>query len=275
MRHLSAITVALLVLPAAALGSELDIAARDYGFDAWQGKGGVLRQGVALGDLDLPGFEVKSVRKRLATSGETILRFGEKNSSRHAFEVAVMVADGVQEAQEHLLGFLGTSTMQLPGAGAFGIQTGDVAFATAYGEVVEMVAFTRNNVYVRVTLVEMPAGTCMPDLVPLAAERIDALIVHEEVAKGKADLEKPRIEKLSAASPVTGPGQPVEVFLSVTDPRGEAVDLLIDEGGGMVYEEGGRRFFVAEKPLDYTVTVYAVNEHFLVSSRSLAIRVVE
>ena len=64
-----------------------------------------------------------------------------------------------------------------------------------------------------------------------------------------------------------------EVTLEVSNPGGGEADLFFDQAGGMVYEHGGKRYFRAEKPGKYTITVCAVNENFLVSRKSLVIEV--
>ncbi|MBW2262584.1 MAG: hypothetical protein JRG91_11475, partial [Deltaproteobacteria bacterium] len=86
-------------------------------------------------------------------------------------------------------------------------------------------------------------------------------------------LKKPKIAAFEPASTVTQPNAPVMIDLEVSDPKGETVEIHFDEGGAQVYEQAGAWYVMAEKPLTYTVTVFAVNEHFLISEKSFTIRV--
>jgi hypothetical protein len=275
MRFKLSFVLAFLVLePTVLADSELDTAKKTYGFASWPGKDGALRQGVALREVDLSLYEEHSTRNRLTTTGEMIVRYSEKTGTQPAFEVAVRVFDSVHEAQTHLLSFLNGSTMDLTRGEKLGLSVGDVSFATKAGATFNLIAFTRSNVSIRIATYKKPFGdtATYPDIVPVAT-KIDARILSEAVAKKAKHLKKPRIAKFSALKPVTKPDGPVRLLLKVTDPRNEHVEIHFDEGGGMVYEHEGLRYFKAEKPLEYTVTVHAVNEHFLISKKSLTIRV--
>jgi len=259
------IITALLFSTSSLASTGLDPAKTEYGFDAWP-EDASLRQGLDLGSVDLSPYVEHSRRNHLSTSGEMIVRYREANGTSPALEIAIMVQDSVSGAQEHLLSVLSASTIHLPRAGDLGLCVGDVSFASG-NVVIDTVLFTRANVYVRVT--RIGSG---PDIAAIAS-RIDARILSEKKAKSAKQLAKPRIEKLSAPSSAL-PGQAVPIALEVTDPSGSEVDLLFDEGGAMVYREDGRWYFYAEMPLDYTVTLYALNDHFLVSKRSFSVKVI-
>lgn len=270
MRHPAAALLVLLVTASPALASDaLGPAKQTYGHDAWPGKDGALRQGVALGDVDMAGHVVHSTRNRLTTSGEMIVRYAPPNAAKPAFEVGVRVFDSVAQAQEHLLVFLNTSTMEWPRGDALGLATGDVSFASAHSEVFDAIVFVRANVYVRISA--LSAATA-PDIA-LIAGRIDAKILASKKAKKAKHLKKPQIAAFAPASAVVQPNAPVRIDLQVSDPRGEDLQIHFDEAGAQIWEQGGEWWIQAEKPLSYTVTVFAVNEHYLMSSKSFTITV--
>ena len=253
----------------------LDRARQDYGFDGWPGRDGALKQGVLLKKVDLSPYEVVSVRNMPASSGGVTLRYGAKDTGRPAFEVRAKVLDSALEAQEELLRFLCSCTAKVPKGDALGVAVGDVCFAAKDAGVLKAVAFSRNNVFVLVRL--MPArGAGEAEVPPDAggiAGKIDERIKQEEEAKSAQDLNRPVISEFSAAGATAKPDSPVEVTLEVSDPKGEKLDILFDEGGGMLYEHEGKRYFKAEKPGLYKISVYVINEHFLVSMKSITIRV--
>ncbi len=265
MRHSSMIALFALTLSSLALASPQ--AATEYGFDSWPGKSGALKQGVALWDVSLPAYEVHSRRDRLTTSGEVIVRFKDKGGDKPVFEVALRVFDSVHEAQSHLLTTLDTSTLHLPLSKTLGLDVGDVAFATMDGEVLDNVVFTRNNVAIRVSLLASSCASLGP-LVSDTARRIDQTLK----AKG---LSKPRIKKFAPHSLTIRPNEPTDLELQATDPLGGTLEYHFDEAGGMVWQEKGRWLFMAEKPLTYDVTLYVLNEHFLMATRTVSIKVVE
>lgn len=271
MRYALPILVFLLS-PVASASDLTEEARQTYGFESWPGKSGPLKQGLALHEVDLEPWQVHSRRNRLTTSGEIIVRYGAPNS-KPAFEIGVRVFDSVPDAQEHLLAFLGGSTMVVPRGDSLGLSIGDISFATKEGGGFDSIAFVRNNVTVRLSRIYLASGgpVADPDIRQIA-ERIDARIIKEKVAKKAKHLGKPRIKKFTSAS-TTKPDEPVEIALKITDPKGGHIEIHFDEGGGMVYEKDGTWYFQAEKPLEYTITVYAINERFLVSQRSLTIRV--
>lgn len=265
----------LVLLASAALADEvLDRAKQTYGFDKWPGKDGTLKQGLALKKLDLSPYEIASVRNRLRTSGEVIFRYRMKGGTKHVFEVSLRVLDTVAVAQEHLLKYLSTCTMTVPNGSTLGLAVGDICFAAKSDGAFRAIAFVRNNVFIRITLMAKPAGEgeILPDISDIA-NKIDAAIKSEAEVKTTAELNKPEISEFSPASDTVEPDKPVELKLDVKDPKGEKVELHIEEGGGMVYGEGGKRYFKAEKPGTYTITVCAVNEHFLVTKKSITITV--
>ncbi len=270
------VAVSLLVLLASvALADELlDKAKQTYDFDKWPGKDGALKQGFALKSLDLSPYEIASVRNRLRTSGEMIFRYRIKGATKHVFEVSLRVLDTVAAAQEHLLKYLSTCTMTVPNGSTLGLAVGDISFAVKSGGAFQAIAFVRNNVFVRITLMARPGGEgeILPDISDVA-KKIDAAIKNEAEVKTTAELNKPQVTEFSPASDTVEPDKPVELKLTVKDPKGEKVELHMEEGGGMVYEKDGKRYFKAEKPGTYTVTVYAVNEHFLATKKSITITV--
>jgi len=266
----AAALLVLLVASPALASDTLGPAKDSYGFDVWPGKGAVLRQGVALGDVDMDGYVVHSHRNRLSTSGEMILRYAAPNATKPDFEVGVRVFDSVAAAQHHLLVFLDGSTMFWPRGDTLGLDTGDVSFTSGTAGALDTIVFTRANVYVRVAMLASASST--PDIAAIAG-RIDARILGEKKAKSAKHLKKPKIVACSPASAVTQPNAPVRIDLEVTDPRGEDVQIHFDEAGAVVWEQEGTWWFQAEKPLDYTVTLFAVNEHYLMSTRSFTIRV--
>jgi hypothetical protein len=268
MRHAAIIVFALTLASPSQAG-----VAQEYGFDAWPGKGGALRQGVALWEVSLPAHEVHSRRDRLSTSGEVIVRFEDRGGNTPVFEVALRVFDSVHEAQSHLLTYLDTCTLHLPLAKTLGLDIGDVAFATMDGEVLDNVAFTRSNVYVRVTLLSSTGSSPGP-LVSDTARKIDQNVESQKQALSPAGLSKPVISKLGP-SLTTSPDTPTEIQLEATDPLGGALEYHLDEAGAMIWQENGRWLFMAEKPLAYTVTLHVLNEHFLMASRSVTITVQE
>ena len=270
MRIQATALLVLLVASPVLAADTLGPAKKSYAHDAWPGKHASLRQGVALGDVDMDGHVVHSQRNRLTTSGEMIVRYAAPNATKPAFEVGVRVYDSVAAAQEHLLVFLDASTMFWPRGDTLGLATGDVSFASKTGDAFDTILFTRANVYVRVAL--LSSATSTPDIAAIAG-RIDAQILGTKKAKKPGQLEKPRITSFSAASAVTQPNAPVRIDLEVSDPRGESVEIHFDEGGAQVWQQGGEWFVQAEKPLTYTIRVFAVNEHYLMSTRSLAITV--
>jgi hypothetical protein len=266
---------AVVLLAACALADEvLDKFKQTYEFDKWPGKDGTLKQGLALKSLDLSPYEIASVRSRLETSGEMIFRYRVKGGTKHVFEVSLRVLDTVAEAQEHLLQYLSTCTVTIPNGSTLGLAVGDISFAAKDNNSFHTIAFVRNNVFIRITLMAKPAGEgeILPDISDIA-KKIDAGIKNEAEVKTTAELNKPQVTEFSPASATVQPDKPVELTLDVKDPKGEKVELHIDEGGGMVYEESGKRYFKAEKPGTYTVTVCAVNEHFLVTKKSVTITV--
>jgi hypothetical protein len=273
MRHAITAIVFALTFTGIAGADILAPAKAEYGFEAWPGKAGALKQGVALWDVDLSAYEVHSTRHRLPSTGEMVVRFAEKNGTKPVFEVGVRVFDSVAEAQTFLLEALNASTLHLPLAKALGLDVGDVAFATMRGEVVDTALFTRNNVYVRVALVGQPKGSSLGPVVSTTARKIDEIVEVEEQTKKAKGLKKPRIVKFSAAQPVARPMTPVAIDLQVTDPRGDKVEYHFDEAGGYVWQDKGAWWFQAEIPSDYTVTLFAVNEHFLQSRKTLTIRI--
>lgn len=270
-----ALTVLLALAVQTALADDvLDRAKQTYGFDKWPGKDGALKQGLALKKLDLSPYEIASVRNRLRTSGEIIFRYRMKGSTKHVFEVSLRVLDTVAAVQEHLLKYLSTCAMTVPNGSTLGLAVGDISFAVKSDGAFRAIAFVRNNLFIRITLMAKPAGEgeILPDISDIA-NKIDAAIKNESEVKTTAELNKPEISEFSPASDTVEPDKPVELKLTVKDPKGEKVELHIDEGGGMVYEKDGKRYFKAEKAGTYTVTVYAVNEHFLVTKKSITITV--
>jgi len=268
MRHATIIVLALTLASPSHAG-----VAQEYGFDAWPGKGGALRQGVALFDVSLPAYEVHSRRDRLSTSGEVIVRFKDRGGNTPVFEVALRVFDSVHEAQGHLLTFLDTCTLHLPLSETLGLDVGDVAFATMDGEVLDNVVFTRNNVYIRVSLLSS-AGSSPGTLVSDTARRIDQNIESQKQVQSPGQLKRPTISQLGP-SLTTHSNTPTEIKLVATDPLGGALEYHFDEAGSMIWQENGRWLFMAEKPLAYTVTLHVLNEHFLMASRSVTITVQE
>ncbi|MBW2262753.1 MAG: hypothetical protein JRG91_12330 [Deltaproteobacteria bacterium] len=273
MRHSSIILIFALTLSSLALAGPQ--AAEEYGFDGWPGKNGALKQGVALWDVSLPAYEVHSRRDRLTTSGEVIVRFRDKGGNKPIFEVALRVFDGVHEAQEHLLTYLDTSTLHLPFSKTLGLDVGDVAFATMNGEVLDNAVFTRNNVYVRVSLLASSACTSLGPLVSHTARKIDQTVEAEKQTLKAKGLSKPKIKKFGPASLTLRPNEPTDLHLQASDPLGGSLEYHFDEAGGMVWQEQGRWMFMAEKPLTYTVSVYVLNEHFLMATRSVSIEVIK
>jgi hypothetical protein len=266
---------AIVLIAACALADDvLDKFKQTYEFDKWPGKDGALKQGLALRKVDLPGYEIASVRNRLRTSGEMIFRYKVRGGTKPVFEVALKVLDTVAAAQVDLLKYLSTCTMTVPNGSTLGLAVGDISFAVKAGGSFQAIAFVRNNVFIRISLMGRPAGEAQipPDIAEIA-KKIDAAIKNEAEVKTTAELNKPQVTEFSPASATAEPDKPVELKLNVKDPKGEKVELHIDEGGGMVYEKDGKRYFKAEKPGTYTVTVYAMNEHFLVTKKSITITV--
>ncbi|MBW2262993.1 MAG: hypothetical protein JRG91_13530, partial [Deltaproteobacteria bacterium] len=168
MRHPAAALLALLVTASPVLASDaLGPVKQSYAYDAWPGKTGALRQGVALLDVDMSGHEVHSRRNRLTTTGEMIVRYAAPNEAKPAFEVGVRVFDSIVEAQEHLLVFLNTSTMDWPRGDTMGLSTGDVSFASKQAGSFDAIVFVRSNVYVRVAL--LASASTHPDIALIAA----------------------------------------------------------------------------------------------------------
>lgn len=275
------VCVIFVLLSAAALADEmLDKTKQTYDFEKWPGKDGALKQGVCMKEVDLSSYEVMSVRSRLFTSGGTILRYRVKGAKKPAFEIAVKVLDTVGEAHEELVRFLSGCTMKVPRGDTVGLQAGDVCFAAKDKDVLKAAVFVRNNVFVRVSAMPAPANSdvkASPDVAQIA-KKIDTQVKQEEEAQKPQDLNKPVISEfsvLSAAGESVKADTPVEVSFKVSDPEGEKMQVHFDEGGGMVYEYEGKRYFKAEKPGKYTVTAYVINEHFLVSRKSVVIQVEE
>jgi len=241
-----------------------------YGFNEWEGKDGALKQGIPLKKMDFSPHKIVSERHTLPTSGIVTLRYGR--DKRVIFEVSVKVCDSVIGAQKELLKFLATCTLRVPTGESLGLDVGDVCYAAKENGIFRTITFVRNNIFVRVHLVRMEETP--PDISEVAS-RIDERIKGEAEAKGAEELNKPIIKEFSVTEETVKVNSPVEVVLKIEDPKGEKVERFIDEGGGMVFEKDGRLFFKAEKPGEYSVTVYAMNEHFLVSRRSVTIRVVE
>ena len=185
MRHSSIIAIFALALSSLALAGPQ--AATEYGFPSWPGKSGALKQGVALWDVSLPAYEVHSRRDRLTTSGEVTIRFKDKGGNKPVFEVALRVFDSVNEAQEHLLTYLDTSTLHLPLSKTLGLDVGDVAFATMSGEVLDNAVFARNNVYIRVSLLASSCTSLGP-LVSSTAQKIDQAIETGKQTTSAKDL---------------------------------------------------------------------------------------
>lgn len=254
----------------------LDKAKQTYDFDNWSGKDGKLKQGLNLKAVDLSPFTVASERNRLFTSGQFVFRYATtEGAAKQVFEVSLRVLDSVAEAQEELIGFLSTCTGKLPKGDSMGLEVGDVCFAAKDGDCYRRIVFVRNNIFLSLSL--MPAAKSAeaqipPDISEIAG-KIDAQIKLAEEAEKTEELKKPVISEFTAASSVTKPDTPVEVTLEVSSPGGGKVDLFFDQAGAMVYEHEGKRYFRAEKPGTYTITVCAVNEHFLVSRKSLVIEV--
>lgn len=246
-----------------------------YDFDNWPGKEGVLRQGVTLKKLDFSPYEIISVRSRLLSSGETILRYGIKGSSRPVFEVSVTVYDSVTGAQEGLLKFLSGCTASVPRGQTLGIDVGDINFAAKKGNVFTNVVFVRNNILIKVKTTGS-GNKSEVEIIPDASEtakKIDEHIKGMEQAEEAKDLFRPEITVFSPVSGTVKPDTPVEIKLEVKDPKDGKLDICFDEAGGMVYTQDGKRYFKAEKPGEYTITIYAMNERFLVSKKSMTIRV--
>jgi hypothetical protein len=272
-RFVLLVLLVLFAIPAFA-GDILEKIKEAYDFDNWPGKDGKLRQGIRLKGVDLAPYEIASVRDRLATSGETILRYRVAGAKKHVFEVAVRVHDSVAQAQEALVAFLGTCTVRLPRGSDSGVAVGDMSFVGKDGDAVRTIAFVRNNVFIRVSLLPSPDSEAVVQFDAAAiAAKIDEQIKQEEEAAESGDLKKPVISEFTAATGQVAPDTPVEIKLEASDPREDTLEIRFDEGGGMVYEEDGRRYFKAEKPGVYTVTVYVVNEHFQVSRKSITITV--
>lgn len=266
MRHATIIVLALTIAHPAHAG-----VAQEYGFDSWSGKAGALRQGVALFDVDLPAYDIHSRRDRLTTSGEVIVRYKDRGGNEPVFEVALRVFDSVHEAQSHLLTYLDTCTLHLPVAGSLGLDIGDVAFATMDGEVLDNVVFARSNVYIRVTLLAPVASSPGP-LVSDTARRIDQNVESQKQALSPEDLEKPVISRFGP-SLATKPGEPTEIQLQASDPLGGALEYHFDEAGAMIWKQNGRWLFMAEKPLTYSITLYVLNERFLMARKTVSIKV--
>jgi hypothetical protein len=245
----------------------LDSAKKIYEFDKWQGRDGALKQGILMKEVNLSPYEVISERSRLRTSGETILRYGLKASRKIVFEVSIFVGDSILEAQEALLRFLSTCTVTIPNGSTAGITVGDVCFAAKDGNTVALIAFTRNNVFIRLSLLKVDETS--PDITEIA-KKIDERIKQEEEAKDAQDLKKPLITDFSVAKDTTAPDTPVEVTFKT---EGDGLYVEIDEGGGMVYDDGGKKYFKAQNTGEYKVTVYVRNERFLVSKRTITIKV--
>ncbi|MCX7704361.1 MAG: hypothetical protein N2234_09775 [Planctomycetota bacterium] len=261
---------AIVTLPLVAYTDDfLELPKKTYKFEEWAGKDGSLKQGVLMKEVSLTPYEVLSERSRLRTSGETILRYGLKASGKIVFEVSVFVGDTVLEAQEALLKFLAICTMTIPTGKDAGVAVGDVCFAAKDGDAVVMIAFVRNNIFIRISMIKVDETS--PDIVEIA-KKIDERIKSEEEVKETKDLKKPRID-FSAEKEVTGADTPVELNLKIEDSQGGTLYTEIDEGGGMVYDENGKKYFKAEKPGEYKVTIYARSERFLVSKKSITIKV--
>lgn len=239
-----------------------------YGFDEWKGRDGALKQGIPLRKMDFSPYKVVSERHTLPTSGVITLRYGKDKMV--IFEVSVKVCDSVIAAQEELLRFLANCTVKVPTGSSLGLTIGDVCYAAKKREFFKTVAFVRNNIFIRVYLVRIEETS--PNIAEIA-EKIDDRIKSEEEVKKPEELSKPSIE-LSVAEDTVKSNAPVEVILKIDDPKKEKVEIYIDEGGGMVYKEEDKLYFKAEKEGEYKVTVYAINEHFLISRRSITIRVV-
>jgi len=248
----------------------LERAKKTYGFDEWEGKDGALKQGIPLKEMDFSPYEVVSERHTLPTSGIITLRYGR--DKRVVFEVSVKVCDSVIGAQEELLKFLATCTLRVPTGESFGLKVGDVCYAAKENGIFRTIVSVRNNIFVRVHLVRVEETS--PDISEIAS-RIDERIKSEAEVEDAEELNKPIIKEFSIVEETVKANSPVEVILKIEDPKGEKVERFIDEGGGMVFEKDGKLFFKAEKPGEYTVTVYVINEHFLVSKRSVTIQVTE
>lgn len=249
----------------------LEQAKQAYDFENWQGRDGALKQGLRLTDVDLSPCVVMSVRNRLPTSGEMILRYAVEGVGKPAFEVAIKVHDSVLGAQEELIKFLSNCTVQLPRGDAFGLELGDVCFAVKDKDLFSCIAFVRNNIFLRLSI--MGAAKTPADISEIA-KKIDQQIKQAQETGKAENLNKPVISEFSAANRSTNAHTPVELTLKVSDPKNEDVQIHFDEGGAMVYKHKSKRYFKARIPGKYTLTVYAINRHFLVSKKSVTIEVV-
>lgn len=184
------------------------------GYQAEQWPAGARRPGVALQDLEFPGFQADPLD---SGAGQLERRFAGLQGLP-GFTVQAQVFGASDGARAQLVAWLAerTSTSKAPAASSLGWSIGDVAYVGPSGGgpgAVSWIAFLRGNIAVRV-LAHDPAARPQPELSAIATA-IDRSILKLDVLAGSEPLPRPVIARFEAGSARVLAGEAVPLALDV------------------------------------------------------------
>lgn len=261
--------------PADANDVQLEVAREIYRPDTWA-QGG-LRAGLALGALELEGFQGAEPE---GSHGLVLRRFGALQPEAGGFFVELTVSDDLAGAREQLLAWLSgvTSPERVPRADELGFSVGEIAFVgrSRYGaEHPLWIAFVRGNLAVRVQATDLRVEP-RPKLVE-AAKRIDAAIALVPLLAANESVPHPAIDALSAAKSSPKAGETVRIGVDAFDPKGGEPRLTWILGGpatGYVERgDDGAWYLHSTGPGAMELTVEAFGANGTFARRSIQLRI--
>lgn len=171
-RILSVFTVFLsflAVLAVPSVGQEAQDPIRNaYGYDAWPGKTGAVKNAPSLDLLAYPGYVLLD---KTAGSGGTTYTLGE-GPGKPRVSVTVKAYESASAAQAGLLGVLSQYSMILTTAESKNLNVGDKGFVMQENDMLTFAAFVRNNI----TVVVNNVAPDKPNVVRDIASQVDLMI---------------------------------------------------------------------------------------------------
>jgi len=247
-----------------------------YGVEQWSL--GSLRDGLTLGELELPGLLGAELRLKDGLIERAFTPADAPKDAGSALIVQALVADSAEAAQDQLVLWLAglTSPTAAPTDSEFGVDLGQAGYVGPSGSgprAVSWVAFVQGNVAVRLLNADVEKHAALP-LARLAAVVDAAVVARDPLATGQA-VPKPEIATFGAAASVVA-GRPAALAVAVVDPRGGAAAFdwkIAGEGQGYVELRDGAWKFFPTGVGPVTITLTAIGSTGTTATRSVEIDV--
>lgn len=117
-----------------------------YGYDAWPGKAGAIKQEPSLDSMLVPGLVF--IDKTPGPEGTTY-RWGEA-ADKPRISVIVKAYSTIDDAQTGLITILSLFTSILPKTDTESLKVGDIGFLMKEGNAITFIAFVKSNITVAV-----------------------------------------------------------------------------------------------------------------------------